>query len=96
MNYAVEQVNDPDTPGFKDIVDRLASRSPLAPEEFVESTLELAGYVTVDEDTRQELLDHAELGGDLSFVSEAERDEIEKRVLQMLRLIVSTREYQFN
>ncbi len=96
VNYAVERVNDTDAPGFKDIVDRLASRSPLVPEEFVDLSLELAGHVNVDEETRGELIEHAESGGELRLDDEATREANEARVLRMLRLIVSTKEYQFN
>ena len=96
VNYAVEQVSDATRPGIKDIVDRLSRETPLSPPQFVERSLELAGHVAVDGDTLDTLLEYAESGGTLSFTNGGGEKDGEARVLRMLQLIVSAREYQFN
>jgi hypothetical protein len=62
---------------------------------FVDSCLDLVGPMTVNEDTREELLSAAVEEGDLSFATEAERLQSSDRVSRLLQLIVATREYQF-
>ncbi len=96
VNFAVEQVADSDSPGVGVIVDRLAAmEGPLSPGEFVDACLELMGPVNADEDTREGLLSQAQTGGELRFGTDAERRESESRVLRLLQLIVSAREFQF-
>ncbi len=96
INYAVEQVSDAGRPGIKEIIERIKATAPLTPAEFVERSLALAGYVSVDQDTRDNLIESAESGGALSFGNGDGQDSGEARVLRMLQLIVSAREYQFN
>jgi len=95
VNFAAEQVGDPNSPGVREIVNRFASlERSLPPGEFVEACLDLMG-VDPDDDTREGLLRHAGAHGELRFGTEAERRESEFRVLRMLQLIVSVREFQF-
>jgi len=96
VNFAVNQVKDPNKPGVQEIVRRLAtSNGRLTPAALVDRTLELVGPLEVSEDSRRALLDFAEQGGDLTFDSEAERQESAARVAQLLTLIVASPEYQF-
>jgi len=97
VNFAADEVNDPEKPGVRAIVERLASNGgALPPEEFADRCLNLTGPVEVDDETRESLIEYAESGGDLRFTTDEERDESESRIVRMLRLIVSTREFQFN
>ena len=50
------------------------------------------GPLEVNAETRQELLDHAVPGGDLTWGAEAEATQ---RVSELLQLIVSLRDYQY-
>ena len=95
VNFAVNEVADVDKPGIQDIVRRLSALAPLAPEEFVDRCLDLAGPLEVSAETRQGLVRHANGGGDLRFDTEAEQEESVARVSRMLQLIVASREYQF-
>lgn len=96
VNFAVEQLSNVDTPGFKEIFEKLSLYSPLTPEAFVDRCLELVGYVVIDDETREGLMSYAELGGMLAFGNYTEREESKSRALRMLQLIVSTRQYQLN
>jgi hypothetical protein len=51
--------------------------------------------VEVSSDTRQELVDQAKGWGQLRWDSEVSAKAADKRVGEMLQLIVATREYQF-
>ena len=51
--------------------------------------------MVVEEETRKPLVAQAKLGGILRSETDDQRIELNKRVLEMLQLIVSTREFQF-
>ena len=98
INFAVNQLNDLSKPGVQDIVARMSAESDdgkLAPEQFVELSLELAGHVEVDGSTREGLNRYAQAVGDLSFDTEQDANNNAIHIGRMLQLIVSTREYQF-
>ena len=96
VNFAINEVEDSDKPGIRDMVERFASSAaPVSPGDFVERSLDLAGPVRVDDDTRTGLLSYAESGGELVFGTEAKREQSAARIVRMLQLIVSAREYQF-
>ena len=96
VNFASEQVGNIDHPGVRSIVDYLASQSAaLYPEDLVDGCLELLGPMVVEEETRKPLVAQAKLGGILRSETDDQRIELNKRVLEMLQLIVSTREFQF-
>jgi hypothetical protein len=50
------------------------------------------GPLQVEDETRQELLEQARGGGNLSW----DAADAEQRVVEMLQLVVAMREYQFN
>ena len=96
INFAVNHVGDPNRPGTRNIVERLAAQGDsVSPESFVDTCLDLAGPLKAGDQTRQALLDHANEGGDLRFDGDAAREESAKRVARMLTLIVAAPEYQF-
>src|SRR3989454_7607420 len=65
INFAAQQVGDVRKPGVRFIVDRLRAAGPLSPEGFVDTCLDLAGPVALRPSTRQALVDHVSVGGDL-------------------------------
>lgn len=95
INFAAQQVADVRKPGVRLIVDRLQAASPLAPERFVDMTLDLAGPLRVRPATRQALIDHVTPGGELRF-DDGAAGTAGQRVSELLQLIVATREYQLN
>ena len=97
VNFAVDAVSDPDTPGLKDLLARLgAVNRPVSPEEFVEVCLDYAGPLLVGDKTKEGLLKYAiESGGELSLNTDEEMRSGSARVSRMLQLIVSAKEYQF-
>jgi uncharacterized protein (DUF1800 family) len=95
INWASEWVGQTELPGVKDIVDRLLTRGPMSPREFVEACLDLMGPLEVTETTLLSLIRFAEEGGELRHATEAERAAFAARVGQMLQMIVSTQDFQF-
>ena len=87
VNFAVQQFADAAKPGVRSIIQRVQARGPgLAPDQLVDSCLELMGPMSVSPRARQELVEHAaDTAGD---------GESPERVKGLLQLIVSTREYQ--
>ena len=97
VNFAAGELKEVDAPGVRSIINRIRSQgTKLSPEGLVDACLDLMGPVDVSENTRQELLDHASAGGELRFGTEGEAGSSADRIKSMMRLIVTTREYQFN
>ena len=96
VNFAVNELADQGLPGIQAIADRLASQDrPLTPDEFVDHTLDLVGPITVENHTREALLDYASAGGDLRFDTDSAREESSARVARMVQFIVASIDYQF-
>ena len=95
VNFAVDEVSDASKPGIRETVDQLEADAQVSADSLVARCLELAGRLEVGEDTRAALRMHAKSGGALDFASDEGREEAEERVVSLMRLIVSTTEYQF-
>jgi len=95
VNFAVDEVSDATKPGIRETVDQMEADAPVSADGLVDRCLELAGRLEVGEDTRTALRAHAGAGGDLDFDSDDDRERAEERVVNLMRLIVSTTEYQF-
>ena len=96
VNFVADQVGNTQLPGVKAIVNRLTTKGTMSPHQFLEGCLDLMGPLELSQDTHKTLLEHAQLGGDLRNSTEEERISFAHRVGEMLQLIVSTQEYQFN
>jgi hypothetical protein len=96
INFAAQQVKDVSKPGVRLIIDRLRAASPLSPEAFADTCLDLVGPLTVSQETHDALLHYARLGGELRFGSADEERTSAQRVSEFLQLIVASREFQLN
>ena len=95
VNFIADMVGDVTRPGVRSIVDSVLAQGELSPEAFVDATLELMGPLEVTDSIKQELVDHAAEGGSLTWSTDEEETESStQRVLEMLQLVVSLREYQ--
>ena len=96
INYATELLGNTDLPGVRSLVNRLKSRSKtLSPEAFVDGCLDLVGPMTVDSETRSELVAYASKGGELRHGSNVEDEDFTRRTGEMFQMIASTAEFQF-
>ena len=92
INFTADQEGNIHLPGIRAIVNRLSSEGPvLLPERLVEACLNMLGGYELAEETRSKLVAHAQIAGELRRGTE----EFDRRVGQMLQLIVATQEYQF-
>lgn len=93
VNFAVDQFNDPDAPGIKDILGRLGNQ--INSRDLLDKCLDLIGPLDVSNDTYQALKKYADAVGDIDLhIEESQKENINK-ITRMIQLIVSTREYQF-
>jgi uncharacterized protein (DUF1800 family) len=93
VNFAAGEVGRIEAPGIQAIIKRLRSEGPsIAAERLVDGCLEMLGCYELTEETRALLLSHAQAAATLNTGTE----EFAQSVGQMLQLIVSTQEYQFN
>jgi hypothetical protein len=95
INFVAQLVGDPSLPGVRAIIDRLKAKGALSPEQLVDGCLDLLGPLEVGSDTRRELVDQAKEWGRISWDGASNAQIADKRVGEMLQLIVATREYQF-
>ena len=97
VNFAVDEIDDSHKPGIQIVIDRLESIGrPLPPTEFVGECVRMVRPAPLSKESILGLLHFAEQGGDLDLHNTSQRETNEFRVLRMLQLIVSTREYQLN
>ncbi|MBM3925962.1 MAG: DUF1800 domain-containing protein [SAR202 cluster bacterium] len=96
INFVADRLGDTSLPGVRTIIDRLATKDTLTPEELLESCLYLLGIVRLEEGTRSELIQHLKAGGPIKRgKTEKEREAFATRVKEVLQLIAAAREYQF-
>ena len=89
INFAAEQFGNAALPGVQSIVERIVAQgADTSPAGLVDACLDLMGPLTVVEETRQELL--AQATESLETHGTARPEDI----LELLQLIVATREYQ--
>ena len=92
INFAADQVGNTTLPGIRSIINRLGSQgTALSAEQLVDGCLDMLGAYRLSEGTRNQLVDHAQKGGELRPGTE----DFTARVGQMLQLLVATQEYQF-
>jgi hypothetical protein len=94
INSAALEIGDVQQPGVRAIINRLRARGVLSPPQLVNACLELVGPLQVSSTTQNHLVSHAAQWGDLRFDLAEEIACSERRIAELLQLIVATREYQ--
>ena len=93
INFVAGEMGRVDSPGINAFIDRLkAEGSTLSSDRIVGACLEMLGYYELSEDNQALLTSHADAASGLDTGS----PEFAQFVGQILQLIVSTQEYQFN
>ncbi len=96
INFVSDHVSNVDLPGVQSIIRRVASNgAATTPEALVDRCLDLMGPVEVSEQTRQELISHADEEGAISWASDEEYANSSRHVGDMLALVAATTDYQF-
>ncbi len=93
VNFVAERVGDPEMPGVRDIVGRIAASNgtALTPKRLVEACLDQMGPLDVAAETQDELVAHTAAEGNANSTD----PDFDRRVADVLALIAATREYQF-
>ena len=87
MNLAVDEIGDGSAPGIARIVERMIQDGSLdTAGSLVDGALDAMGPIDVDDATREGLL---------RFAEDSTTDDDRTRIVRMLRLIVSTPDFQF-
>ncbi|MCI0781744.1 MAG: DUF1800 domain-containing protein [Chloroflexi bacterium] len=96
INFAARELGDPQKPGVRAIINRLASEGDgvLPPEQLVDRCLEYLGLTDVSQDTRETLVEFAATQGVLDLNGHQPGDKAEQQVGNVLRLTASTKEFQ--
>ena len=97
VNFVADRVGDPSLPGVADIVHRVAALNgnAMQPAEVLDACLDMVGPIDVSAETYAQLLGQVEGDGPASWATDSEFAASAQRVVQLLALIVGTREYQF-
>ena len=96
VNFLAQELGDVSKPGVRAIIDRLATEygGILSPDEVVDRCLELMGHVNLSEASRAKIAEHVARRGEVDLRGHRQGDESERRIGEVLGLIVSTRDYQ--
>jgi len=93
VNFTAGEMARIESPGIRAIIDRLSKDGTrISAEHLIDGCLEMLGGYQLVEETRELLLGHAQDSASFDTSSQ----EFAQLVGQMLQLIVSTQEYQFN
>ena len=96
INFAADLLGNTELPGVKSIINRLMDRGEaLSPDDLLDGCLDLIGPLKLADETRNELLTHAQRGGELRHGNQAEQDDFSRRTGEMLQMISTTSEFQF-
>ena len=101
VNFAADQIGDTSKPGVRRLIQRVMALGPtIKAEELVDSCLDLVGPIQVSETRRRDLLSYTEQGsteqnGEIRCGTPEEKQAFDGLVGGLLRLIVSSREFQF-
>lgn len=93
VNFMTSMVGDIHRPGIKSIVGEIRANAPMSPEALVDASLDLMGALEVGAETRRSLVDHAGRDGELSWKDDQKVADSTQKVLMLLNMIVSSKEY---
>jgi uncharacterized protein (DUF1800 family) len=96
INFTAGLVGDVTRPGIQSMITRLKAAGSLSPAQLVDGCLDLMGPLEVAPESRLELVDFAGEGGAFRWDTEEASQASTQKVSELLQLIVSLREYQYN
>ena len=92
VNYAVDVLGNPDTPGMRKIIERISEGRPsISPKDLIEACLYELGGVELEARTMDILL--GELGSEGNIAVD---DNFGLRISRIMELIVASREFQLS
>jgi len=89
INFAADYLGQTDLDGVKDLISRMSGT--YEPEQFVNECSDLIGALNLTDDTRQQLIEHAQKTGSADTSS----SDFNIRTGEMFQMIAATSEFQF-
>ena len=86
INYASNEISNINSQGVKNILNLVIDKDMTNPEEILNNCLEAMGYIKITENTKNLITEHLEKN---KFNND------EEKVLDVLKLIVSTPDFQY-
>lgn len=96
VNFVADRLRETSRPGVRAMVRRIGGGSgSMDADTFVSRCLREMGLGAVDDETYEQLVHQADIGGPIVFGENGEFQRFSDRVGSMLALIAGTKEYQF-
>ena len=92
VNFVADRVANTNLPGVQNIISLMKAEGVTTPEQLVDASLEHMGFLELSDETRQQLLENAQTGGNLDWNNE---EAAGTRIGETLALVGATTEYQF-
>ena len=92
INFVADSVTRTDQPGMRSIIGNIQAENATTPEELLNACLDYMGFLELSAETRAQLSEHANAGGNLDWSDE---EGAATRIGEMMALISATTEYQF-
>jgi uncharacterized protein (DUF1800 family) len=97
VNFASDHLGNLDNPGVENIVNHILAENQysITAGQIVDRCLEVLGPLEVSEDTKNSLLEVASKLDVIESNGHSRQQKIKKLIQELIRMIVSSREYQF-
>ena len=92
INFVADSVTRTSQPGIQNIIRHMQSDNVNTPDEVLDACLAHMGYLELSSETREQLDEHGNAGGNLDWSDES---ATAIRIGEMMALISATTEYQF-
>ena len=92
VNFVADRVSNTDLPGVKSIIEHMKAEGVSTPAQLIDAAAEHMGFVNLSDETRDQLVENAQSGGNLDWGDEAAAGQ---RIGETMALIGATTEYQF-
>ena len=87
-----DRVSNTDLPGVKSIIEYMKAEGVETPEQLIAAAAEHMGFVSLSDETVEQLIENAQSTGNLDWSDE---DTAGRRIGETMALIGATTEYQF-
>lgn len=94
VNFSIDEVGNKYNPGILSMLTHLETFGTIFPEQLVEICLDFVGPIKLEKATKKSLVKYATDEGPIDFDSDNNRDKNHARILNLIQLVVSSREYQ--
>ena len=97
VNFASDHLGNLENPGVENIVDHIlaAHHDSITSDQLVDKCLDTLGPLKVSKGTKESLLEVASKIDSIESNGHSSKQKIKELILELIRMIVSSREYQF-